>query len=179
MIPPIPQSRKSALSAIEIEEGNTCRASLFSAPESAYGQKYKEDLFAQYKLFVESVSYTSDIKLKVNSYFLTINTALITATGISFSKQLDSSIWHLLLPLAGLLVSVIWWGVTYSYKQRNIVKLRIIHCIEEKMPLALYSTEWQLMNEKHSGFLKKFLFTMDLFTPLVFAISYLLFIFLN
>ncbi|GEM_PF-1447274 len=179
MIPPIPQSRKSVLSAREIKEENTCRASLFSAPENTYGPNYKGDLFNQYKLFVESVNYTSELKLKINSYFLTINTALVTATGLSFSKQLNSSIWHFLLPFAGLFISIIWWGVTYSYKQRNIVKLRIIHCIEEKMPLALYSTEWQLMDEKHGGSLKRFFFTMDLFIPLVFTVSYLFFIFLN
>ena len=167
----MPKNLKRVLSARELEQENTCRASLFGKPESEYGPEYK--------IFAESVNYTSELKLKLNSYFLTVNTALITATGISFSKQLNSSVWHLLLPLAGFFISLIWWGVTYSYKQRNIVKLRILHCIEEQMPVSLYSTEWKLMNENHSGFLKKFFFTLDLFIPFVFLVSYLSFIFLN
>lgn len=160
----------------EVEKDKVCRANIFGVPENAYGPQYKEHFFDQYKFFVESVNYTSELKLKVNSYFLTINTALITAIGLSFGKQtLSSSIWHFLLPLAGIFISIIWWGVTYSYKQRNVAKLRIIHCLEEQLPLALYKTEWQLMEENHSSSLKKFLFRIDLFIPYVFLFSYLFF----
>ena len=156
-----------------------CRANIYGAPNSTYGPQYKDHFFAQYKLFVESVNYTSELRLKINTYFLTINTALITAFGLSSVKlTLNSSVWHFLIPFAGILISIIWWGVSYSYKQRNIVKLRIIHCLEERLPLSLYKTEWQLMDEDHSTTLKKFLFRVDIFIPFVFIISYLLFILL-
>lgn len=161
----------------EEERDHVCRASIFGATESAYGPAYREHFFNQYKLFVESVNYTSDLKLKLNTFFLTVNTALITAIGLGFSnvRLIDSSVWHLLLPLAGALISLIWWGVTYSYKQRNIIKLRIIHCLEEQLPLALYTTEWHLMEENHGSSLKKTLFSIDLFMPFVFFLCYLLF----
>ena len=158
-------------------EQDTCRATIFSGNEDAYGYRYREHFSQQYKLIVESVNYTSDLKLKLNTFFLTANTALVTAIGLGFSSQkpIGSSVWHLLLPLAGALMAIIWWGVTYSYKQRNIVKLRIVHCLEEQLPLALYKTEWTLMEENHSHPLKKFLFSIDLFIPIVFFICYLLF----
>ncbi len=163
--------------AAETRRDNICRASIFGATEDAYGPAYREHFFLQYKLFVESVNYTSDLKLKLNSFFLTVNTALITAIGLGFSsgRFIDSSVWHLLLPLAGVLISIIWWGATYSYKQRNIIKLRIIHCLEEQLPLALYTTEWHLMEENHGSSLKKRLFSIDLFMPFVFLVCYLLF----
>ena len=162
---------------MNVKNDNLCRATIFSGDEDAYGHAYREHFFRQYKLFVESVNYTSDLKLKLNTFFLTVNTALVTAIGIGFSSQkpISSSIWHLLLPLAGILMSVIWWGITYSYKQRNIIKLRIIHCLEEQLPLALYTTEWALMEENHGSRLKKFLFSIELFIPAVFCICYLLF----
>lgn len=158
-------------------EQDTCSATIFSSSEDEYGHRYREHFFLQYKLFIESVNYTSDLKLKLNTFFLTANTALVTAIGLGFSSQkpIDASVWHLLLPLAGALMAIIWWGVTYSYKQRNIIKLRIIHCLEERLPLALYTTEWHLMEENHSSRLKKFLFSIDLFIPFVFFICYVLF----
>ena len=162
---------------IELGKNNTCRTNLFSAAQETYGLTYRNDFFQQYKLFVESVNYTSELKLKIHTFFLTINTALITAIGLGFSsqKEIDPSVWHLLLPLAGILLSIIWWGIVYSYKQRNIIKLRIIHCLEEQLPLSLYKTEWHLMGENHSSPLKKFLFSIDLLIPLVFLVCYLMF----
>jgi len=162
---------------MDIKNDNLCRATIFSGDEDTYGHKYREHFFQQYKLFVESVNYTSDLKLKLNTFFLTVNTALVTAIGIGFSSQrpINASVWHLLLPLAGVLMSIIWWGITYSYKQRNIIKLHIIHCLEEQLPLALYTTEWALMDENHGSRPKKFLFSIDLFIPFVFFICYLLF----
>ena len=120
-----------------------------------------------------------NLKLKLNTFFLTVNTALVTAIGIGLSSPriVSLPVWHTLLPLAGILVSIIWWGATYSYKQRNIIKLRVIHCLEERLPLALYKTEWALMEENHSSRLKKFLFSIDLFIPFVFLVCYLLFVF--
>lgn len=163
--------------AAEQRSDNVCRATIFAGQEDVYGPTYRQHFFEQYKLFVESINYTSDLKLRLNTFFLTVNTALITAIGLGFSSQrnIDSSVWHLLLPLAGVLISVIWFGVTYSYKQRNIIKLRIIHCLEEQLPLALYKTEWGLMEENHSSRIKKFLFSIDLFIPFVFLVCYLLF----
>ena len=154
-----------------------CSANIFAADESAYGADYKNHLLEQYKIFVASVNYTSELKLKINTYFLTINTALITATGIALSRNnISPIVWHTILPLAGIMISAVWWAVTYSYKQRNIAKLRIIHCLEEKLPLALYKTEWRLMNEAHEGFFKRFFFGIDLFIPWVLIASYLFFI---
>lgn len=84
---------------------------------------------------------------------------------------------HLLAaPAAGLIICFIWWGIIYSYKQRNVIKLRIIHCLEDQLPLALYRTEWNLMEENHGSWLKKLLFRIELVIPFVFGLSYLLFI---
>ena len=173
------QTIKEPRTPLIVRTNDTCRTSLYGDAASEYGPSYREHFFEQYKLFAQSVNYTSEMKLKINSYFLTINTALVTASGISFSKQVDASVWHYLLPLAGIFISLIWWGVTYTYKIRNVIKLRILHCLEEKLPLALYGTEWKLMDENHAGLLKKFFFKVDLFIPFVFALSYLIFIFLS
>lgn len=156
-----------------------CRESIWSNKESDYGPDYNDHLLEQYKAFVTSINYTSEMKLKFNSYFLGINTALITSIGFAISKQsFNPYLWHFLIPLAGFFAPLVWWAVTYSYKQRNIIKLHILHCIEEKLPLALYKTEWDLMNIDHNHWLKKFFFRINLFIPIVFSITYLMFIIL-
>lgn len=173
-IPSTTKTKRGTLSYVEKEK--LCRANLLGASADSYGPAYKDHFFEQYKIFVESVNYTSDLKLKINTFFLTVNTALVTAIGISFSKQpMNSSIWHTILPIAGILISIIWWGVTSSYKQRNVAKLHIIHCLEEQLPLALYKTEWKLMDENYATPFQKFIFKIDLFIPYVFLFSYLLF----
>ncbi|OGY99684.1 MAG: hypothetical protein A3B13_01370 [Candidatus Liptonbacteria bacterium RIFCSPLOWO2_01_FULL_45_15] len=159
------------------EKEAICRANIFSASEKEYGPQYKEHLLEQYKLYLQSVIFTSDLKLKINTYFLAINTALFTAIGIIFSKStLNPIVWHFILPLAGMVISFVWLGVTYAYKERSVVKLRIIHCIEEKLPLATHTTEWQLINERHANRFGRFFFNIDLFIPLIFMAAYILFI---
>lgn len=158
------------------EKEAICRANIFSESEKKYGPQYKEHLLEQYKLYIQSVIFNSDLKLKINSFFLTINTALFTAIGLIFSRPTVSHVvWHYLLPFAGIIISFIWWCVTYSYKERSVAKLRIVHCIEEKMPLAIFATEWQLIDENHKMF-RRFFFNIDLFIPFVFIAAYLFFI---
>ena len=48
-------------------------SALFDKNEKDYGNDYKEHLFEQYKLYVESVEKTSDRRQHANNYFITIN----------------------------------------------------------------------------------------------------------
>lgn len=171
----LPPSQKKQLKIAA--ETALCRANLFSASEDSYGPKYKDHFLNQYRLFIDSVNYTSALKLKLNTFFLTINTAIITAAGFVLANNgvFKTAVWHKMIPLSGILICVIWWGVIYTYKQRNIIKLRIVHCLEEHLPLALYKTEWNLMEANHDNWLKKILFRIDLFVPMVFGILYIIF----
>ena len=65
---------------------------LFSKSEKDYGNNYKEHLFEQYKLYVESIEKTSDRRQHANNYFITINTALISLIGLSFQIKFFENI---------------------------------------------------------------------------------------
>lgn len=52
---------------------------LLKTKETNYGEKYKEHLFEQYKLYCESAEKISDRRQNANNYFITINTALSRA----------------------------------------------------------------------------------------------------
>lgn len=160
---------------MKTDRESICQSNIFALSEAEYGDEYKEHFLQIYQQFVESINYTSELKLKVNTYFLTINTALITAAGFALSRGdiFDTSLWKYIVPLGGLLISLIWWAVTYMYKQRNIIKLLMIHCLEKRLPLSLYKTEWELMQANHHSVRKHF-FQIDLFVPWVFVLIYIL-----
>ncbi len=117
---------------------------LFSASPAQYGKKYADHLFEQYKLFVDSAEKTSDRRLDAHKYFATINAAILTALGLTLQfGNYESRIWaRLVLGIAGVGSSVVYWMLIRSYKNLNSAKFAVIHRVEEKLPLALYSTEW-------------------------------------
>ncbi len=148
---------------------------LFGKNKSDYGTKYKDHLFEQYKLFVESIENTSDRRQQANSYFIAINTAIISIIGLSFqTKIFDQANWlKALLALLGLIICIIFWFLIHSYKQLNTGKFAVVHEIEKELPLALYNYEWKLLGEGKNR-KQYFPFShVELYIPWVFGIIYL------
>jgi hypothetical protein len=78
---------------------------LLSVPEAAYGTLYREHLFEQYKLYVDLADRISQRRSSTNSFLLTVNASLVTLYGLAGSlKPPGAAAWHLLVPLAGVLV---------------------------------------------------------------------------
>lgn len=149
---------------------------LFSKNEKDYGNDYKEHLFEQYKLYVESIEKTSDRRQHANNYFITINTALISLIGLSFQIKIFENLSFVksILALVGIIVCVVFWYLIRSYKQLNTGKFAVVHKIEEHLPLALYKYEWEVLgkgedNKKYYPFSH-----IELIIPWVFGIIYAL-----
>ena len=149
---------------------------LFSKNEKDYGADYKDHLFEQYKLYVESIEKTSDRRQHANNYFITINTALISLIGLSFQIKVFENLAGIKLVLAfvGIVVCIIFWYLIRSYKQLNTGKFDVVHKIEEHLPLALYKYEWEVLgkgedNKKYYPFSH-----IELIIPWVFGIIYAL-----
>lgn len=149
---------------------------LFSKNEKDYGNDYKEHLFEQYKLYVESIEKTSDRRQHANNYFITINTALISLIGLSFQIKVFENLSFIksILALVGIIVCVVFWYLIRSYKQLNTGKFAVVHKIEEYLPLTLYKYEWEVLgkgedNKKYYPFSH-----IELIIPWVFGIIYAL-----
>jgi hypothetical protein len=151
-----------------------CRNRLFSNREGEYGSKFRDHYLKQYLKYVESIGHVSDTRQKINSYFLTLNTFLLAALGLSFTQESSfvSGGGEAAIPFVGAMICFIWWAIMYSYKQRGVVKEKILHCMEEKLPLAPYSVEWDVMGAKNSG-VKYHFFKISLLIPWVFVLLYL------
>jgi hypothetical protein len=121
---------------------------LFKKTEEDYGTEYKNHLFEQYKLFIESAERVSDRRQSANNYFLAINTAIFSFLGLIYEIKLkDISIICILLSIVGIFICGIFFFLINSYKQLNSGKFKVIHEIEQKLPLALYQREWEILGE--------------------------------
>jgi len=147
---------------------------LFSKNEKEYGDEYKNHLFEQYKLYIKSAEKTSDRRQQANNYFITINTALISLIGLFFQiKFFENNTWiKSLLAFVGIIICVVFWYLIRSYKQLNTGKFKVIHQIEENLPLVLYKHEWKVLGE---GKDKKVYYPfshIELLIPWIFGLIY-------
>jgi len=109
--------------------------------KQSYGESFKADLFEQYKLYVETAENSSERRVSANNYLLTVNAFLVTLYGLLAASPYKGS-WSVLIPIAGVLVSLTWHRIITSYRDLNTVKFKVIHELEREMPAALYEYEW-------------------------------------
>ncbi len=128
----------------------------------------KNNLLEQYKTYVESADKISDRRINVNTFFITLNSALITVMTIFFSNT------YLLLLLAflGIIFSILWFLNIKNYKQINSCKFDIIQQIEKYLPINLYKAEWDILTKNKSD--KKYIpvSKLEMFLPFVFILIY-------
>ncbi|PZN76970.1 MAG: hypothetical protein DM484_15590 [Candidatus Methylumidiphilus alinenensis] len=132
--------------------------------------KYRDHLLEQYKAYAESAQKISDRRNTANTFFLTINTALITILGY-FKVQQTTSFEigsHVIIALAGIAISYMWYLLIRSYKDINTAKLQVIHEIEKQLPIRPFDAEWEAVGRGADS--KRYLpFThIELYIPFVF-----------
>lgn len=147
---------------------------LFKRDKNKYGEKYGEHLFEQYKLFVESAEKISDRRQRANNYFITINTALISFLSLSFRVQIIEEFKWIksLLALVGIIICIIFWFLIRAYKQLNTGKFKVIHEIEQHLPLAPYGYEWEILEKGEDKSVYYPFSHIELLIPWVFGIIY-------
>lgn len=149
-------------------------SNLFSQVKEDYGDEYEKHLFEQYKLYIESAEKISDRRQNANNYFITINTALITLLGLSFQVNfLENLSWlRSLLAGVGIIICIIFWYLLRSYKQLNTGKFKVIHEIEQHLPLAVYDYEWKILGEGKNKEIYYPFSHIELLIPWVFGVIY-------
>ena len=99
---------------------------LFPVPPAQYGADYQRHLLDQYKLYVEMANAVSVRRTSANNYFLTINGFLVTLYGLAASVPAGTykRLWQYLVPLAGLLIAIVWVALITSYRNLNSTSSR-------------------------------------------------------
>lgn len=105
----------------------------------AANDKLQGHLVEQYKLYVEMADRVSARRLTANTYFLSVNTALLGFVAY-IAKDSVSFLW--VLGIAGMALCWLWYRIIRSYRNLNTAKFAVIHAIEERLPLSPYAAEW-------------------------------------
>jgi hypothetical protein len=107
---------------------------LLRVSETEYGDRYRDHCLAMYHAFIESAERISDRRHSANTFFLTVNTALLGITGYLQAE---------LVALGGLVLSYTWFRLIKSYRSMNTAKFKVIHDMEQQLPFAPYDAEWE------------------------------------
>lgn len=122
---------------------------ILGAAREDYGPSYDEHFLAIYKMFVGTAESVSQRRLAANSFFLTLNSALI-----GFASYVGTSHFLLEIPIlssVGLVVSYAWYKLIQSYRDLNSAKFRVIHAIEEHLPVSVFEMEWKCLSKGHGA----------------------------
>lgn len=101
-----------------------------------------------YKIMVESSESLVRRRQAVNTFFLTINGALLTASGLiiqSASIERMGALGISVLSLAGLILCGAWHSLIISFGQLNRGKFKVINTIEKHLKIAIYAAEWEAL----------------------------------
>lgn len=158
-------------------ENAAVESELFAVDEKDYGKDYKKHLLEQYKLYVEMADRISSRRSKANTFFLSVNTLLVTAIGVL--SKLESGFetlnlwWVLTTSFAGILFCWTWLSIINSYRQLNTGKFKVINTIERKLPLAMYKAEWSHLKPERGVSKYKQLTVVEIVVPKIFGGVYL------
>lgn len=106
-------------------------------------EKWHGHLLDQYKLYVEMADRISQRRATANTYFLSLNSAIIAFVGYLTSKDSTELLW--ILAVAGIVLSILWRSIITSYRNLNTAKWAIVHLIEKRLPISPYDAEWELV----------------------------------
>ena len=137
--------------------------------------KKNEIILEQYKLYVNTAERVTDRRQSANNFFLTINSILLSFSGYLSATKIRG--WYFLVAITGVVIAFFWLKIIDSYKQLNSGKFKIIHQMEEKLPIKLFKDEWKHLGRgKTKEYVK--LTVVERGVPITFMIMYLVIIIL-
>jgi hypothetical protein len=127
---------------------------------------YAAHLVEQYRLYVEMADNISERRQGANSYFLTVNTAVLAFVGYVTTNDTSDYLW--LLGVAGIALSFLWYRLIRSYRDLNTAKFRVVHQIERRLPARPYDAEWIALGRGKDSKLYKPVTHVEIGVPWVF-----------
>jgi hypothetical protein len=101
-----------------------------------------------YRVMVDSSEALVARRQGVNTFFLTMNGALLTAIGLIVQNADDTHLGALavlVLAAAGALLALAWRSLIVSFGQLNAGKFKVINAIEKHLPVSIYDAEWEAL----------------------------------
>src|SRR3954454_21912162 len=111
--------------SLDLDEVETRLWNIDVRPADSAGDQehYRNAILEQYRIYVEMADRISARRALANTFFLTLNTAILTAIGVFWNRQPGGSDWALIVPLIVLIGQcVTWYLLIRSYRQLNAGK---------------------------------------------------------
>ena len=112
-----------------------------------YDGVFTSILLEQYKLYVQTAENVSSRRIVTSRYLLTLSAALVAVYGLQSSIP-NHIYWLPFVSITGILVSLLWYQIIKSYRDLNSVKFKIIHELEQHLPVELFKHEWRMAREE-------------------------------
>jgi hypothetical protein len=144
---------------------------------SSATERYQQTVLEQYKLCVEMADRVSGRRNLTNTFFLSLNSAVVAVVAGASARTLSAaSVWVLLAGLAILQAQCFaWFVMVRSYRQLNAAKYQVIGALEERLPAFAYSrAEWGALGEGRDWRKYLPLTHIEQWVPAIFCASYLL-----
>lgn len=128
--------------------------------------KWHSHLLDQYRLYVEMADRISQRRTTANTYFLSVNSAILAFVGYITSKDSTSYMW--LLAIAGCLLTLFWYHIILSYRNLNTAKWQVVQSIEKRLPISPYDAEWDAVQRGNNPKLYRPISHIESWVPGVF-----------
>ena len=139
-------------------------------------QAQKNELLDQYKMFQKSSEDLVSRRQSVNSFYISVNSALAALMGIVMGLvEMPGKTYVLLfMCITGIILDISWIHILDAYGTLNAAKMKVIKLMEEQLPVALYDVEWRIMSDRLNN--KKYVsFTSsEKRIPILFSAVYIL-----
>jgi hypothetical protein len=137
--------------------------------------EYQGAILEQYKLCVEMADRGSSRRNLTYTFFLTFNSAVVTAlAAASGADWHQGPAWTLLAGLVIPLTQCLAWSVMMrSYRQLNAAKYAVINALERKLPAHAFAGEWDALGSGTDGRRYMPLTYVEQSGPAIFGAAYL------
>jgi hypothetical protein len=146
----------------ELEEGKPYPAN----------EHWHAHLLDQYRLYVEMADRISQRRTAANTYFLSVNSAILAFVGYLTTSSSPEYMW--LLALAGCMLTLFWYNVVVSYRNLNSAKWRVVQDIEKRLPISPYDAEWDAVQRGTNPNLYRPISHIEAWVPWVFLLLHLI-----
>lgn len=128
-----------------------------------------KDVLDIYKILVEMADRVSQRRQSANSFYLTVNTAIIG--GAAYLSQSEfGHVGSLAVSAAGIAICFLWVRAVVSYKSLNAAKFKVITALEERLPVSPYTDEWAILDVDGDGKKHKPFHKTEMLVPIVFGL---------
>lgn len=127
-----------------------------------------------YKLAVEMADRVSSRRGAANTFFVGAATGLVAVAGVVSGIPDATTAIVRVIGASGILLCLTWWLQLRSYRALNKAKFDVIQEVEKHLPVAIYTDEWRLLDDKKVPRRKRFseLGKVERFVPLLFIAVY-------